>query len=83
MRVSSEAISEVLDGDIRAAHERFRMAMEGRLSAMRLESKERYFVVLSALVGKLETPGKALSEILQEMMAEAASLIFEEMSRQG
>jgi hypothetical protein len=46
---------------------------------MPLEQKERYFAVLSALVGKLEAPDKPLRDILQEMMAEAATYVFQEM----
>ncbi|MBI1817082.1 MAG: hypothetical protein HYR72_19055 [Deltaproteobacteria bacterium] len=69
-----------LEDDIRAVHARFMAAMEQRLPAMQVETKERYFVVLTSLVGKLETPEKNLRDILQEVMSEAASLIFEEMS---
>ena len=60
-------------------HDRFVAAMNARLPGMDLAQKERYFAVLSALVGKLEMPDKPLRDILQEMMAEAASHIFQEM----
>lgn len=74
-------VIKALEDDIRAVHERFMAAMEQRLPAMQVETKERYFVVLTSLVGKLEAPEKNLRDILQEMMSEAASLIFDEMSR--
>jgi hypothetical protein len=53
--------------------------MDSRLDAMSVESKERYFAVLSALVAKLETNGKPMREIMQEMMTEAASVILQEL----
>ena len=53
--------------------------MEKRLPAMTFETKERYFAVLSALVDKLETDGKGLRDVLQEMMAETAAYIFKEI----
>jgi hypothetical protein len=46
---------------------------------MSIDSKERYFAVLSTLVEKLETNGKPMREIMQEMMTEAASVIFQEL----
>jgi hypothetical protein len=77
----SDLLSKALDGDIAMTHERFISAMQGRLPGMELETKERYFAVLNSLVGKLEAPEKKLGEILQEMMAEAASIILQEMNR--
>jgi hypothetical protein len=77
---SAEILSRALDGDIAMAHERFVRAMEGRLPNLALESKERYFAVLSALVSKLETGDKSLREVLTEMMAEAAGHLMAEMS---
>ncbi|HEY2385905.1 MAG TPA: hypothetical protein VGK30_03005 [Candidatus Binatia bacterium] len=72
-------IERDLDNQLRMTHDRFVTAMNARLPAMPLEQKERYFAVLSALVGKLETPDKALREVLQEMMAEAAGYVLQEM----
>jgi hypothetical protein len=74
-------LSAGLDSDIVITHERFVAAMDERLEQMGLDTKERYFAVLSLLVGKLEDPGKSLQEILQEMVAEAATLIMAEMQR--
>ncbi len=79
--MSNDLLSKALDGDIAMTHERFIAAMEGRLPEMELETKERYFAVLNSLVGKLETPEKKLSEVLQEMMTEAAAIILQEMNR--
>jgi hypothetical protein len=72
-------IERDLEDQLRMTHDRFVAAMNARLPAMPLEQKERYFAVLSSLVGKLETPDKALREILQEMMAEAAGYVLQEM----
>jgi len=72
-------IERDLEDQLRMTHERFVAAMNARLPAMPLEQKERYFAVLSALVGKLETADKPLREVLQEMMAEAASYVLQEM----
>ncbi len=53
--------------------------MDGRLDAMSVETKERYFAVLASLVAKLEINGKPMREIMQEMMTEAASVILQEL----
>ena len=76
-------LSKGLDSDIAAVHQRFLTAMEQRLPALSVETKERYFVVLSALVGKLEVDGKTLREVLREMLAEAGTYIFQEIGTQG
>ena len=76
---TDDEIARMLDSDIQLTHERFVTAMVTRLGEMPGETKERYFVVLSALVAKLETPEKSLRDVLQEMMAEAAGLIMAEL----
>lgn len=78
--MSDELISKGLDKDIAETHKRFVSAMRARLPAMPLESKERYFALLSALVGKLEDPEKEMREILQEMMADAGAIILAELN---
>jgi len=50
--------------------------MDGRVAAMSVDTKERYFAVLSTLVGKLEEAEKSLRDVAQEMIAEAASTIL-------
>jgi len=77
---SSDMLSRALDGDIALAHERFVRAMEARLPTLELASKERYFAVLNALVGKLESPDKTMRDVLSEMMAEAGRHLMEELS---
>jgi hypothetical protein len=72
-------IERDLESQVRMTHDRFVTSMNARLPAMPLEQKERYFAVLSALVTKLETPSKSLREVLQEMMAEAATYVLQEM----
>lgn len=75
----TDDVERDLERQIRMTHDRFVAAMNARLPGMELAQKERYFAVLCALVGKLEMSDKPLRDILQEMMAEAASHIFQEM----
>ena len=77
--MDERALQKDLDRQIVATHRRFVKAMDGRLGSMSVDTKERYFAVLSTLVEKLETGGKPMREIMQEMMAEAATLILQEM----
>ena len=72
--------SSALDAEIVMTHQRFVQAMEARLPTLEPASKERYFAVLSILVGKLEAPEKNMREVLVEMMAEAGRHLMEEMS---
>ena len=72
-------LSKGLDNDIAATHRRLLAAMDQRLPNMSCESKERYFVVLSSLVGKLECDTKSLRDVLREMMAEAAAHLLQEI----
>ena len=82
MPIDQGLIAKDLDKQIAATHRRFQQAMEERLKDMRLESKERYFVVLCALVTKLEDLGKPLRQVLQQVLMEAAPYIAQEMSEQ-
>jgi len=77
---SADVVSRALDSDIAMAHERFVRAMEARLPTLELVSKERYFAVLTILVGKLEMQEKSMREVLSEMMAEAGRHLMEELS---
>jgi hypothetical protein len=72
-------LSKGLDNDIAAVHRRFLAAMEQRVPSMSCESKERYFVMLSSLVGKLECDTKSLRDVVREMMAETAAYVFQEI----
>lgn len=75
----TDDIERDLESQLRMTHDRFVAAMGARIPAMSLAQKERYFAVLSALVGKLENPDKALKEILQEMVAEAGGYLLQEL----
>lgn len=77
---SSDLLSQALDKDIAFAHQRFVAAMEARLPTLEMPSKERYFAILTLLVGKLEAQEKSMREVLVEMMAEASRHLMEEMS---
>jgi hypothetical protein len=77
--MEQRALPKDLDRQIVTTHRRFVKAMDGRLGSMSFETKERYFAVLSTLVGKLEASEKPMREIMQEMMSEAASMILQEM----
>jgi hypothetical protein len=75
------SVDAALLSDIAMTHERLISAMEGRLPHLPLETKERYFAVLSLLVAKLEIAEKPLGEVLREMVAEAATHLLQEMGR--
>jgi len=77
---NTERIAQDLDKQLLATHKRFQKAMEARLAHMSLESKERYFAVLSLLVQKLEDREKPLREVLQDVMIAAAPHIAQELS---
>ncbi|MEO8601267.1 MAG: hypothetical protein ABI629_01690 [bacterium] len=76
----NDDVSRGLDSDIVITHQRFVSAMEARLPGLELASKERYFAVLTILVGKLESGEKSMRDVLVEMMAEAGRHLMEEMS---
>jgi len=79
---NTDLISQDLDKQILATHKRFQKVMEARLRRMSLETKERYFSVLSLLVQRLEDQEKPLREVLQETMIAAAPHIAQELSGQ-
>jgi hypothetical protein len=79
--MAGSALDTNLDREIAVVHARFVDAMEARLPSMALETKERYFGVLSTLVAKLEHDGKPLRDVLTETMAEAASIVMLELTR--
>jgi hypothetical protein len=76
----TDVIVQDLDKQIIATQKRFQKAMKARLARMSLESKERYFAVLSSLVMKLEEPDKPLRDVLQEVVIESAPYIAQELS---
>lgn len=76
-------IEQDLDKQILATQQRFQKVMKARLTNMTLETKERYFAVLSLLVAKLEDPDKPLREVLQDVVIESASYIAQELGGSG
>lgn len=77
--MDQRALQKDLDRQIVQTHRRFVKAMDARLGSMAADTKERYFAVLSLLVVKLESSEKPIRDVMQEMMAEAASVILQEM----
>lgn len=73
-------IEQDLDKQILTTQQRFQKAMKSRLKHMSLDSKERYYAVLSLLVTKLEVSHKPLREVLQEVVIESAPYIAQELS---
>ena len=69
------------DQEIFDAHRRYIEIMEARLEVISDDTKGHYLRVLVSLTEKLAVPGKPLSEIVGEMMSEAAPLLFQAMQR--
>jgi hypothetical protein len=69
------------DQEIYQAHRHYMEAMEQRLASISDETKVHYLKILTSLTVKLAVPGKPLSEIVGEMMSEAAPLLFQTMQR--
>lgn len=80
--MSTDAIAQDLDKQIIATQKRFQKAMEARLTQLSIDTKERYFAVLSLLVAKLEDADKPLRDILQDVLIESAPYIAQELSGQ-
>ena len=77
---ATDLIGQNLDKQIIVTQKRFQKAMKARLARMPLETKERYFAVLSVLVAKLEDPDKPLREVLQDVVIESAPYIAQELT---
>jgi len=72
--------SEPIDQQIYEAHRRYLEVMEDiRLGTISIETKEKYLRIISGVTEKLALPSKPLSEIIGEMMAEAAPFLFQTM----
>ena len=70
------------DQQIVEIHRRYIEVMENeRLAVISDETKTHYLRVLKSLTDKLAIPGKPLSEVIGEMMSEAAPLLFQSMQR--
>jgi hypothetical protein len=78
----SNKLSNPMDKEIYEVHRRYIQVMENeRLAAISDETKTHYLRVLKSLTDKLAIPGKPLSEVVGEMMSEAAPLLFQTMQR--
>ena len=75
----SGTIAKDLERQILDTHDRFSEAMKRRLGTMDLEQKERYFALLSLLVGKLEEGAKPMKQVLQELVSEALPIVLAEI----
>jgi hypothetical protein len=74
--------SDPLDREIYDAHRRFVEVMEtDRLGSISAGTKEQYLRIMRTLADKLAVPTKPLSEIVGEIMSEAAPLLFQAMQR--
>ncbi len=74
--------SDPVDQEIYEVHRRFIAVMESeRLGAISAETKEHYLRIMRSLADKLAIPSKPLSEIVGEIMSEAAPLLFQAMQR--
>jgi hypothetical protein len=63
-------------------HRRFIEVMETvRLESISADTKQRYLAVMTSLTEKLAVPAKPLSEIVSEIMTEAAPILFQAMQR--
>jgi hypothetical protein len=69
------------DQEIADAHRQYIEIMEARLESISDETKDHYLRVLKSVTEKLAVPGKPLSEVVGEMMSEAAPLLFQAMQR--
>jgi hypothetical protein len=69
------------DKEIYEAHRKYIETMEAQLETIGDDTKVHYLKVLVSLTEKLAIPGKPLSEIVGEMMGEAAPLLFQAMQR--
>jgi hypothetical protein len=69
------------DQEIFQAHRKYIETMEARLETISDDTKSQYLKVLVSLTEKLAIPSKPLSEIVGEMMSEAAPLLFQAMQR--
>lgn len=81
LSVMDSKIRAQMQSDVEMTQERFCMAMTARLPTMEDETLERYFGALSKLVEKLEDDDKTLGQVLNETMAEVATLVMQEMQR--
>jgi hypothetical protein len=74
--------SDPVDREIYEVHRAFVEVMEThRLGSLGAETKQQYLRIMQSLAEKLAVPTKPLSEIVGEIMSEAAPLLFQAMQR--
>ena len=74
--------SDPVDREIYDVHRRFVEVMETeRLATISAETKDHYLRIMRSLAEKLAVPAKPLTEIVGEIMSEAAPLLFQAMQR--
>ena len=74
--------TDPVDREIYETHRRFVDVMEAdRLATISAGTKEQYLRIMQSLAEKLAVPSKPLSEIVGEVMSEAAPLLFAAMQR--
>ena len=66
-----------VDRRIREAHDRFKAAITTRLPALAAEDKERYLLLVSTLVAKLEQKDKPLRQVMQESVGELLPIVMQ------
>ncbi len=70
------------DPEVFEVHQQFIAVMENdRLLTISAETRGHYLTVMRSLTAKLAVPGKPLSEIISEIMTEAAPIIFRVMQQ--
>ena len=60
-------------------HRRYVEVMEQRLTMVEERTRTSYIAVMTSLTEKLAVPGKPLSEVVREVMAEAGPILFQVM----
>lgn len=60
-------------------HRRYIEVMEDRMTMVEEQTRTSYIAVMTSLTEKLAVPGKPLSEIVRELMAEAGPILFQVM----
>ncbi len=74
--------SDPVEREIYEAHRRFVEVMEiDRLTTISAATKQQYLRIMQSLAEKLAILSKPLSEIVGEVMSEAAPLLFQALRR--
>ncbi len=71
-----------MDPQVRAIfeiHRRYIEVMEQRMTMVEEQTRINYVAVMTSLTEKLAIPGKPLSEVVREIMAEAGPILFQVM----